>query len=200
MIATLRGEVAALLDGGVVVEVAGVGYRLIMPASAGVQLGENRLWHVHTHVREDALSLYGFIEARHKELFLLLVGVQGIGPSLAHGMVYALGVPTIAAAVESGDVATLKRAPKVGKTGAEKIILALRGKLARFLDTQLPLCAITGAPALLGGKPAAAVSALCGLGYKEQAARAAVATVASEMAEDASEQSWVRAALKQAGR
>ena len=132
MIAFLRGVVHEKHPNQVIVDVNGVGYELTIPISTYSTLPESgaevRL-RVHTHVREDAISLFGFHSAAEKTLFEKLISVSGIGPKLAVTVLSGLAATDLIAAIRSGDVQTLVRVPGIGKKTAERIVLELREKL-----------------------------------------------------------------------
>lgn len=132
MIAHLRGTVLEKHPNQVIVEVGGVGYDVTIPVSAYSSLpdsgAEVRL-HIHTHVREDALLLYGFLSLADKALFEKLITVSGIGPKLAITALGGLTAPDLAAAIKSGSLEQLTKVPGVGKKTAERMVLELRDKL-----------------------------------------------------------------------
>ena len=116
-----------------IVDVHGVGYEVTIPVSAFIRRcrdkGSRWQLHIHTHVREDALSLFGFLSAADKALFEKLITVSGIGPKLAMTAMSGLTAPDLAAAIRSGAVDQLVRIPGVGKKTAERMVLELRDKL-----------------------------------------------------------------------
>ena len=132
MIAQLRGTLLEKHPNQVIVEASGVGYEVVIPVSAYTSLpapgAEVRL-HIHTHVREDTLALFGFTTASDKALFEKLITVSGIGPKLAVTALGGLTAPDLAAAIRAGSVEQLVRIPGVGKKTAERMILELRDKL-----------------------------------------------------------------------
>jgi Holliday junction DNA helicase RuvA len=132
MIAHLRGTLLEKHPNLLIVDVGGVGYEVLIPVSAYSSLpepgAEVRL-HVHTHVREDALVLFGFLAAADKAVFEKLITVSGVGPKLAIATLGGLTAPDLAAAIRAGSVETLTRIPGVGKKTAERLVLELRDKL-----------------------------------------------------------------------
>ncbi len=132
MIAYLRGTLLEKHPNQVIVDVHGVGYEVTIPVSAYSSLPEKgaevRL-HIHTHVREDALLLFGFVTAADKAVFEKLITVSGIGPTLAVKALGGLAAPELAAAIRSGAIEQLVRIPGVGKKTAERMVLELRDKL-----------------------------------------------------------------------
>ncbi len=132
MIAHLRGILIEKHPNSVVVDVAGVGYEVTIPVSTYSSLpatGAEVQLHIHTHVREDALLLFGFVSPADKFLFEKLITVSGIGPKLAITALGGLTAPDLAAAIRGGSVEQLVRIPGVGKKTAERLVLELRDKL-----------------------------------------------------------------------
>ena len=139
MISLLRGKVAEKQAGTVVVDVGGVGYEVSIPIetySRIGELGEGVSLHVHTHVRENDLSLFGFHDRRDKELFEQFINVSGVGPRLALALLSGLSTQELVTAIRTGDSKTLVRIPGVGKKTGQRIILELKDKLAAFDDAE----------------------------------------------------------------
>ena len=132
MIALLRGTLLEKHPNQAIVEAGGVGYDVTIPVSTFTHLpdagAEVRL-RIHTHVREDALALYGFLTQDEKALFEKLIGVSGIGPTLAVKVLSGLAAPDLIRAIHRGEVERLVRIPGVGKKTAERMVLELRDKL-----------------------------------------------------------------------
>jgi Holliday junction DNA helicase RuvA len=132
MIAMLRGVLVEKHPNQAIVETHGVGYDVVIPVSTYTHLpdpgAEVRL-RIHTHVREDALSLYGFLTTDEKALFEKLIGVSGIGPTAAVKILSGLAAPDLIHAIQRGEVERLVRIPGVGKKTAERMVLELRDKL-----------------------------------------------------------------------
>ncbi len=132
MIALLRGVLLEKHPNQAIVETAGVGYDVTIPVSTFTHLpetgGEVRL-RIHTHVREDALALYGFLTQDEKALFEKLIGVSGIGPTAAVKILSGLAAPDLIHSIQRGEVDKLVRIPGVGKKTAERMVLELRDKL-----------------------------------------------------------------------
>lgn len=132
MIAHLRGSLLEKHPNQVIVDVGGVGYEVNIPVSAFSSLpdlgAEVRL-HIHTHVREDAFVLFGFITPSDKLLFEKLITVSGVGPKLAITTLGGLTAPDLAAAIKNGSLETLTRVPGVGKKTAERLVLELKDKV-----------------------------------------------------------------------
>lgn len=133
MIGQLRGALVDKRPNQVVIDVAGVGYQVQIPLSTFTGLGvlhaEVTLL-IHTHLREDQIALYGFLTAREKQCFELLISATGVGPSLALKILSGMSLDELVPAVRKGDVIQLKRIPGVGQKTAERIVLELRDKLA----------------------------------------------------------------------
>lgn len=132
MIAVLRGTLAEKHPNQAVVDVGGVGYDVHIPVSTYTSLPEEGgtvTLRIFTHVREDALLLFGFLTADEKTIFEKLISVSGIGPTLAIKVLSGLATPDLVGAIRTGDVARLVRTPGVGKKTAERLVLELKDKL-----------------------------------------------------------------------
>ena len=133
MIGSLRGALADRPSSGeVIVDVGGVGYRVSVPTPVVAQLGATGsevFLHVHTHVREDAIVLFGFAHADERRCFEALLGAHGVGPSLALGILSALSPAALSTAVLEDDVDTLCLVPGVGKKTAARLLLELKARL-----------------------------------------------------------------------
>jgi Holliday junction DNA helicase RuvA len=133
MIGSLRGKLMEKRPNQVLLDVNGVGYQVQVPLSTFAGLGalhaETTLL-IHTHVREDQLSLYGFLTAREKQCFELLISASGVGPSLALKILSGMSLVELVPAIRNGDFAELVRIPGVGRKTAERIVVELRDKLA----------------------------------------------------------------------
>ncbi len=173
MIGLLRGRLLEKRPNQVILDVGGVGYLVAVPLSTFAALGELHAevtLLIHTHVREDALSLYGFLSAREKHLFELLLGASGVGPTLALKILSGMNVEELVPAIRGGDLARLTKIPGVGRKTAERMVVELKDKLeAVVVEAERPAAA---SPA---GIEADVKSALVNLGYDERTAEAAVA-------------------------
>ncbi len=132
MIAHLKGTILEKHPNQVILETTGVGYEVQIPVSTYTTLGDpgsTVSLRIHTHVREDALQLFGFATAEEKIVFERLIGVSGIGPRLAVTVLSGLPTPDLVSAIRTGDVQKLIRIPGVGKKTAERIVLELKEKL-----------------------------------------------------------------------
>lgn len=161
MIAHLRGKLLSKHPNAVVVETGGVGYEVIIsiPTFSGLPaLGAEVALFIHTHVREDALALFGFLKVEDKQLFEKLLSVSGIGPKLAITILSGMSSDAMVAAIRGNNVALLTRIPGIGKKTAERMVLELRDKLDSF-----------GTPeAMAAATPVEedVISALVNLGYQ----------------------------------
>ena len=179
MISRLTGTILDLKTDRVVLDVHGVGYELAIPLgtfSALPSAGEKAVLHVHTHVREDALQLFGFATPQEKYVFERLLSVSGIGPKVALTVLSGLPLPELVGAIASQNARVLATIPGVGKKLAERLGLELKEKLAGF-----GLGSASGAPAGKTSVVDDAIGALQNLGYKalqaEQAVESAVRAV-----------------------
>lgn len=166
MIGRLRGTVAEVGGDHLIVDVAGVGYLVSVPGrTAETTKRETPVTlAIHTAVREDAITLYGFTSNAEKECFEQLLTVAGVGPRIALSALSALSAEALAMAVNTGDVRTLSSVSGIGKKTAERMILELRGKLAVAISTATaPDDALPLALGRLGYKPAEIDLALSGL-------------------------------------
>jgi len=182
VIARLSGTVLDLRTDRLVLDVGGVGYDLAIPLgtfSALPPAGEKAAVHVHTHVREDALSLFGFATREEKYVFERLISVSGIGPKVALTVLSGLPLPDLVRAIVTQDARVLATIPGVGKKLAERLGLELKEKLADFRTG----AGVPGAP----GKTSAvddAIGALENLGYKLQQAEQAVEKAVRDVGAD----------------
>ena len=174
MIGRLRGRVLTASPGRVLLDVAGVGYEIQIPLSTFYALpsaSETPVsLHVHTHVREDALQLYGFATEEERTVFEQLISISGVGPRLALAILSGIGVDELRRAVRDEDRPRLCKIPGVGRKTAERVLLELRDKLDRILDRARE----SGATSAAGAPYEDAVSALVNLGYTPDVARRAV--------------------------
>jgi Holliday junction DNA helicase RuvA len=178
MIGQLRGRLTDKRPNQVLVDVGGVGYLVQVPLSTYAALGELHTevtLLIHTHVREDALSLYGFLSSREKHFFEMLLSASGVGPSLALKILSGMSVEELVPAIRGGDLARLTKIPGVGRKTAERIVVELKDKLdAVTVEVERPAAS---SPA---GIEADVVSALVNLGYEARAAKGAVAEARRE--------------------
>jgi Holliday junction DNA helicase RuvA len=171
MIAQLRGSLLDKRPNQVLVDVGGVGYLVHIPLSTYYSLADLHsqvTLLIHTHLRDDGISLYGFLSSREKHCFELLIGASGVGPVLAMKILSGMNVEELIPAIRTGDLAALTRIPGVGKKTAERIVVELRDKLAAMQIHEPPRAASPEGPA------ADVISALVNLGYEERDAMKAV--------------------------
>lgn len=185
MIGYLSGKILEIQDGKTLVAIAGVGYAVTVPTGgkySTLHAGESKEFWIHTHVREDALDLYGFLSREEKEIFLTLLTVNGIGPKGAMGILSKVEIPTLVRAILEGDQESLTEIPGIGKKTAERVVVELKDSLkkkaengalpAEWLMTAASVGASTSAKATsfafatLAFKEAK--DALVGLGYRDQ--------------------------------
>ena len=176
MIAHLRGTLLAKHPNQAIVETHGVGYDVVISVptfselpAAGAEVG----LHIHTHVREDALSLYGFLRLAEKHLFEKLLTVSGIGPKLAITILSGMPADEMVGAIRGGDVGRLTRIPGIGKKTAERMVLELRDKLPAVGTAEVSLTAASPVEEDV-------LSALVNLGYQRAAAEKALATIVAD--------------------
>jgi Holliday junction DNA helicase RuvA len=199
VIAHLTGVVRRAGPDFVVVDVGGVGYMVSVAASTRQQLlppgGEIEL-HIHTHVREDQLSLYGFATAAELDMFEMLIQVDGVGPKVGLNILSAASLEVLKRAIVSEDAAPIRRATGVGQRTAAKVIIELKPRL----DAVAELDAVPRAAALAGDGvvPKAVESALRTLGFSSQEARTGIESV--DWKSTPSTQEALAVALKALGR
>lgn len=197
MIGRLRGEVIERSANQVVIDVGGVGYLVTVSIQADVRVGEQANLHIHTAVRDDAITLFGFANSEQKALFDLLIGVPGVGPVKAMNMLQT-PVPTIVEMVASRNAAQLAKLPGVGKKTAERLLVDLGDKvsaLGRGASVSSP--AADSRPTLQPDSPVTAdlISALINLGYKEAVAQESAQAAIDERGESAPLDELLREAL-----
>ena len=181
MIATLRGEISQIEDNALIVEVGGVGLRVFVPAPlrGQVKAGEAVFLFTHLVVREDALILYGFESQGDRELFNILLGVDGVGPKVALSVLSTMTIDAIQRAVFGDEPDVLSRVPGVGKKTAQKMALHLKDKLKPG-DGFSKLAAMSDADAEV-------LAALTALGYSVVEAQSAIQSIPKDSPEDTGE-------------
>ena len=195
MIALLTGKLAYKAPDFIILDVNGVGYHVFIPLSTYYTLpaeGSPVSLQIHTSVKEDAINLYGFRTQQEKELFQLLIGVSGVGPKLANGILSNSEPVELAESLLRGDLARLSAIPGIGKKTAERLVLELREKVKK----------LGMAHAEPGAAPAPAkqetrddvLSALINLGYKESVVQKALGEL--KITPDATVESLLKQALK----
>jgi len=181
MIATLRGEVTQIEDNAIILEVGGVGLRVFVPATLRTKLkaGESEFLYTHLVVREDALTLYGFESQADRELFNILLGVDGVGPKVALSVLSTMTLDAVQRAVFADEAELLSRVPGVGKKTAQKMALHLKDKLK-------PTDALAKVAAM-SDKDSEVLAALTALGYSVVEAQAAIQSIAKDAPDDVEE-------------
>lgn len=203
MIAHLNGVCAEVLTDRVVVDVNGVGFEVFVGAGSMAQMpgiGEAVMLYTYMSVREDGMSLYGFLTRDELSVFRLLIGVSGIGPKGALGMLSALGVDDLRFAIVSGDTGAIARAPGIGKKTAERLVLELRDKLNAdaFLQEYGAQGEAVRDEGSASGAADEAVLALTALGYAQTDAMRAVRSARKrDENADADTEALLKAALKE---
>ena len=198
MIAYLTGRLLNRSTKSVIIDAGGIGYEVFVPLSTfyGLPNEEEKVsLHIHTHVREDAIQLYGFKTRLEKDLFLMLISVSGIGPKLGLNILSGIGPEELLDAISRGDAMRLQSIPGIGRKTAERITLELRERAARTCVEQPPLESrqnIETENALMMDD---ALSALVNLGYPPKAAKQAVDR-AKETVKETSLEAWIKEALR----
>jgi holliday junction DNA helicase RuvA len=194
VIALLRGEVVDRSDGSVVVDVHGVGYRVLVPAGIAIPLpGRGITLHTSLQVREDSMTLYGFLERDELRLFELLLTSSGVGPKLALAALTSLRPAVLEAAISGGDLAVLTGVPGIGRKVAERLVLELKDRVGTTVG------APPGSAASVDdGSVAAVREALAGFGFTPVEVRAALAQLEAVEGEDSG--ALLRRALRVLGR
>jgi Holliday junction DNA helicase RuvA len=202
MIGRLAGQVIDARPDELVLDVGGVGYRVKIPLSTFYRLAEARegkvALHVHTHVREDAIQLFGFWTEEERTLFERLIAISGVGPRIALAVLSGVGVGELESAVRESDRSVLERIPGIGRKTAERVLLELKDRVGSRRGRPVP-----APPEGMGahGPEASslegdATSALINLGYSESSASAAVSKARRALASGASIEDLLRATLR----
>jgi Holliday junction DNA helicase RuvA len=181
MIATLRGEIIQIEDNALIVEVGGVGLRVFVPAPVRgrMKVGEAALLYTHLVVREDALTLYGFETQADRDLFNMLLGVDGVGPKVSLSVLSTLTIDTVQRAVFTEESELLGRVPGVGKKTAQKIVLYLHDRLK-------PADGLSKI-ASLSDNDSEVLAALTSLGYSVVEAQTAIQSLPNDAPQDVEE-------------
>lgn len=203
MIAQLNGKLVHKQPNTVIIDVGGVGYDVTIPLSTFYELGEPGIdvsLKIHTHVREDALQLFGFWTSREKELFLKLTSVSGVGPKLAITMLSGMPAGELINAITNNDLVRLTSIPGVGRKTAERVVVELRDKLATIsLEAR---AAELAAREVEPGEPSVrddTIAALMALGYPKAIAERAVSFALREQGEPTIEAVLKRALRRLSG-
>lgn len=201
MIAFLTGRLAAKTPTHLTLDVQGVGYEVFIPLStyyALPNLDEVTALNIHTHLREDAIQLFGFLSQAEKDMFLLLTTVSGIGPKLALSVLSSLSVTDLVSAIQTENVDKLATVPGIGKKSAGRIALELKDKVGTIQSGSVPAAHSEqrGADGLFED----ALSALVNLGYRSQDAREALKRVTKAAAGPFVLKDLIREGLKELAR
>lgn len=201
MIALLTGRLAFKAPTHLALDVHGVGYEVFIPLSTYYNLpdvNETLTLSIHTHVREDAIQLFGFITPQEKDAFVLLMSVSGIGPKSALGILSALPVSDLVSAIQSADVEKLETVPGIGKKSAGRLVLELKDKLVKLHPALTP-----PADHVIKGQDDTfddALSALTNLGYRASDAKEALKTAQRSRSGPMTLQELIRESLKNLAR
>lgn len=187
MIAHLSGTLLSKEPNSVIVDVSGVGYEVSIPLSTFYELeneGSNVQLHIHTHVKEDALQLYGFKTTRERGLFVNFISVSGIGPKLGIALLSGMSADELITSIKNNNLARLTLIPGVGRKTAERLIVDLREKMTALAASQVAE-EPGGRPEAPGASPednvrSDALSALLNLGYQRSAAEKAIDAVIND--------------------
>ena len=195
MIALLTGQLAYRSPEQIIIDVAGVGYRLKIPLSTFYALPESGQvqLQIHTHVKEDAINLYGFSSTIEKDLFTLLISVSGVGPKLAITILSHIPSADLAMALSQGDIPRLIAIPGIGKKSAERLVLELQDKATAYAISA-SITATGSSSVNTDDSHKDALSALVNLGYKETLAKRALINL--QLAPGASLEDILKAALQ----
>lgn len=202
MIAALTGKLACKSPSQITLDVQGVGYEVFIPLSTFYSLpdvNEPTSLRVHTHLREDALQLFGFLTSREKDAFILLTSISGIGPKLALSVLSTLSVADLVSAIHEGDMDKLTAVPGIGNKSAGRIVLELKDKVTRLQSA--PAAVTTHA----ADGPSShvhddALSALVNLGYRAQEAKDIIKRIAQSQPEPIPLKDLIRETLKELAR
>lgn len=198
MIGYIKGEVAQIQEGRIIVDNHGIGYLMLVPGSVldRIRMGDEVKMHTYLQVKEDGMQLFGFMSADDLNVFQLLLGVNGIGPKAALGILSGLGTDNLRFAVLAEDAAAIAKAPGVGKKTAQKLILELKDKFSLEDAFEQKLTHVQEEVSAAGndGACSEAVQALVALGYSGTEALKAVNRV--ENSADMDVEQILKAALK----
>jgi len=194
MISSIAGIVKSSTSNTVVVDVGGIGVLIQVPnrIAAGIQIGSNASFHTYLVVREDALTLFGFVDQTDRDFFELLLSVTGIGPKVAQSILSGSDSASIASAISTGNLKVLESFPGLGKKGAQRLVLELKDKASQFANA--------GASSNFSTRNQVE-NALQGLGYSAKDAASMVSQVASSTkVENLTSAEILKLALKVSGK
>jgi Holliday junction DNA helicase RuvA len=187
MIARISGTLVYKYITHAIVDSQGVGYRIFIPLTTFYELpdiGESVTLNIHTHVRQDAISLFGFYTQEERDMFQLMIAVSGIGPKLAINILSGISAGELIRAVNEGDLHRMVSIPGVGKKMAERVILELKDKVLKLHKEERDLGTARAPASTKELIKEDALSALVNLGYKSQAASEALEKVIKQYPED----------------
>lgn len=206
MIAHLSGRLLSKEPNSVIVDVSGVGYEVSIPLSTFYELeneGSNVQLRIYTHVKEDALQLFGFKTTRERDLFVNFISVSGIGPKIGIALLSGMSADELIASIKNNNLARLTLIPGVGRKTAERLIVDLREKMTALAASQVTTDAGTGLETSIQSAAddvrAQALSGLLNLGYQKSAAEKAIDSALSEDGESTVE-SVLRRGLRKLAR
>lgn len=206
MIGKLRGKVDAIGESHAIIDVNGVGYEVQCSASTlrSIELGQDVSLTIDTHVREDAIRLFGFASEIERSWFRTLQTIQGVGAKVALAVLGTLSPQELASAIALGNWATVEKTPGVGKKLAQRIVLELKDKAPALTIPGASLPAAKGAPAVSAASQstaaAEAISALTNLGYNPAQASAAIAAALADLGEGDDTAKLIRRGLRELAR
>lgn len=197
MFALITGKLAHKSANEVIVDVGGIGYQVYIPLSTFYELpemGHPVSFHIHTHVKEDAIQLFGFQSREEKSIFQLMIQVSGIGPKLAINVLSGISGPDLARAVTYGDLARLVTIPGIGKKTAQRMVLELKEKFSKLIKEEIggPEIDLVPDDILMND----ALSALENLGYKQPVAKKALELVRGSLDGELTLEELLKKALK----
>jgi len=198
MIALINGKIAYKGISSIVVDVSGVGYRIFIPLTTYYELpeaGKPVTLHVHTHVKQDAINLFGFYTIQERDLFQLMISVSGIGPKIAMNILSGIAANDLLQAISRGDLGKLISIPGVGRKMAERLILELKEKvIKKMMMEQIPAADDQHKAGEMIKEDV--LSALVNLGYKNNTAKDAVDKVMQVSKEDMTLDQLLKKTLK----
>jgi len=199
MIARLEGTLVEKHPTRVVLDVGGVGYEVHIPVTTFYELpetGKTVALRIHTHVREDALQLFGFRTARERAIFELLIRTNGVGPKLAQSILSGIEAERLVDAIRGGEVAVLKSVPGLGTKKAERLVVELRDRVDGIDAEEGAPAGVPVAPRPGDERGEEAISALQNLGYARGQAEAAVEKARATVGDEASLEDLIRESLR----
>lgn len=196
MISFVKGIIDDITEDGIVVESGSIGYNIFLPSSSAFQIGESVKIYTYLSVREDAMQLYGFRTKEERRMFKLLIGVSGIGPKGALGILSNLSVSELQMAVMAEDSKLIAKSPGIGPKTAKKLILELKDKVSEY--SNIPAATVDSPSGTdTSDSFSEAVDALCTLGYSATEAHKAVSSAKALLSESAGTEEYIKMALKQ---